>query len=65
MRRITTCAISAPRSRRTAPSVSHVPWTWLRLIHCALGVDEHLEDEDGHKGLDIRQTLFVDRARLW
>ena len=37
----------------------------LRLIHCAISVDERLEDDAGRKGLDIRQTLFVDSARLW
>ena len=37
----------------------------LRLIHCALTIDETLRDNTGRHGLDIKPTLFVDTARLW
>jgi len=37
----------------------------LRLIHCAISVDEDIEDDSGRQGLHLRQTLFVDEARLW
>jgi Plasmid encoded RepA protein len=37
----------------------------LRLIHCALSIDENIRDANGRTGLHIRQALFVDEARLW
>jgi hypothetical protein len=37
----------------------------LRLIHCALSIDENIRDNAGRTGLHIRQTLFVEEARLW
>ena len=37
----------------------------LRLIHCALTIDETIQDNTGRHGLDIKPTLFVDTARLW
>jgi hypothetical protein len=37
----------------------------LRLVHCALSIDENIRDVSGRQGLHIRQTLFVDEARLW
>jgi hypothetical protein len=37
----------------------------LRLIHCALTIDENLRDASGRTGLHIRQALFVEEARLW
>ncbi|MGH8226513.1 MAG: replication protein RepA [Steroidobacteraceae bacterium] len=37
----------------------------LRLIHCALTIDENIRDARGRTGLHIRQALFVEEARLW
>jgi Plasmid encoded RepA protein len=37
----------------------------LRLIHCALSIDENVRDVNGRAGLHIRQALFVEEARLW
>jgi hypothetical protein len=37
----------------------------LRLIHCAVSIDEDIRDEAGRKGLHIRQALFAEEARLW
>jgi hypothetical protein len=37
----------------------------LRLIHCALSIDENVRDANGRTGLHIRQALFVEEARLW
>lgn len=37
----------------------------LRLIHCAISIDENIRDSAGRTGLHIRQTLFVEEARLW
>jgi len=37
----------------------------LRLIHCALSIDENIRDGAGRTGLHIRQTLFVEEAQLW
>ncbi|MBS0380670.1 MAG: hypothetical protein JSS29_19480 [Proteobacteria bacterium] len=37
----------------------------LRLIHCALSIDENIRDANGRAGLHIRQALFVEEARLW
>ncbi len=37
----------------------------LRLIHCALSIDENIRDGAGRQGIHIRQTLFVQEARLW
>src|ERR1700733_2323742 len=37
----------------------------LRLIHCALSIDENIRDANGRTGLHIRQALFVEEARLW
>jgi hypothetical protein len=37
----------------------------LRLIHCAISIDENLRDTSGRNGLHIRQTLFVQEAKLW
>jgi len=37
----------------------------LRLVHCALSIDENIRDVKGRTGLHIRQALFVEEARLW
>jgi hypothetical protein len=37
----------------------------LRLMHCAISIDENIRDAAGRTGLHIRQALFVDEARLW
>jgi hypothetical protein len=37
----------------------------LRLMHCAISIDENLRDAAGRTGLHIRQALFVEEARLW
>ena len=37
----------------------------LRLIHCALSIDENIRDAQGRTGLHIRQALFAEEARLW
>jgi hypothetical protein len=37
----------------------------LRLIHCAVSIDENIRDSQGRTGLHIRQALFVEEARLW
>jgi len=37
----------------------------MRLVHCAISIDEDIRDASGRQGLHIRQSLFVDEARLW
>ncbi len=37
----------------------------LRLVHCAISIDENITDASGRTGLHIRQALFVEEARLW
>jgi len=37
----------------------------LRLIHCAITIDENIRDASGRTGLHIRQALVVEEARLW
>jgi hypothetical protein len=37
----------------------------LRLIHCAVSIDENVRDGAGRAGLHIRQALFAEEARLW
>lgn len=37
----------------------------LRLIHCAISIDENVRDSSGRTGLHIRQALFAEEARLW
>jgi hypothetical protein len=37
----------------------------LRLIHCAVSIDENIQDSSGRTGLHIRQALFAEEARLW
>jgi hypothetical protein len=37
----------------------------LRLMHCAISIDENIRDAAGRTGLHIRQALFVDEAKLW
>jgi hypothetical protein len=37
----------------------------LRLIHCAVSIDENIRDAKGRAGLHIRQALFAEEARLW
>jgi hypothetical protein len=37
----------------------------LRLIHCAISIDENIRDANGRVGLHIRQALFAEEARLW
>jgi hypothetical protein len=37
----------------------------LRLVHCAISIDENIRDPTGRTGLHIRQALFVEEARLW
>jgi hypothetical protein len=37
----------------------------LRLVHCAVSIDENIRDPSGRTGLHIRQALFVEEARLW
>ena len=37
----------------------------LRLIHCAVSIDENIRDAGGRTGLHIRQALFAEEARLW
>src|SRR5277367_462542 len=37
----------------------------LRLIHCAISIDENIRDATGRQGIHIRQALFAEEARLW
>jgi hypothetical protein len=37
----------------------------LRLVHCAISIDENIHDAAGRTGLHIRQALFVEEAKLW
>jgi hypothetical protein len=37
----------------------------LRLIHCAISIDENIRDARGRTGLHIRQALFAEEAQLW
>jgi hypothetical protein len=37
----------------------------LRLMHCAISIDENIRDAAGRTGLHIRQALFVEEAKLW
>ena len=52
------CASEAIRTRVYANQL-------LRLIHCALSIDENIRDANGRSGLHIRQVLFAEEARLW
>jgi hypothetical protein len=37
----------------------------LRLMHCAISIDENVRDARGRTGLHIQQALFAEEARLW
>lgn len=37
----------------------------MRLIHCAVTIDENIRDANGRTGLHIRQALFAQEAQLW
>ena len=37
----------------------------MRLLHCAVSIDENIRDAAGRTGLHIRQALFAQEARLW
>jgi hypothetical protein len=37
----------------------------MRLLHCAVSIDENITDAHGRTGLHIRQALFAQEARLW
>ena len=37
----------------------------MRLLHCAVSIDENITDANGRTGLHIRQALFAQEARLW
>ena len=37
----------------------------IRLVHCAISIDENIRDPSGRVGLHIRQALFAEEARLW
>ena len=37
----------------------------MRLVGCALSIDEDITDNKGRTGLHIRQAHFVEEARLW
>jgi hypothetical protein len=57
--------LDVPISRGERGSLRVYANQLLRLVHCAISVDENIRDASGRQGLHIRQTLFVDEARLW
>lgn len=57
--------LDVPISRGERGSLRVYANQLLRLVHCALSIDENIRDASGRQGLHIRQTLFVDEARLW
>ncbi len=57
--------LDVPVSRGERGSLRTYANQLLRLIRCAISVDENINDSSGRSGLHIRQTLFVEEARLW
>lgn len=57
--------VDVPITRGERGSLSVYANQLLRLIHCALSIDENIRDGAGRQGIHIRQTLFVQEARLW
>lgn len=57
--------LDVPVSRGERGSLRTYANQLLRLIRCAISVDENINDASGRSGLHIRQTLFVQEARLW
>jgi Plasmid encoded RepA protein len=57
--------LDIPVSRGERGSLRTYANQLLRLIHCAVSIDENIRDASGRSGLHIRQTLFVEEARLW
>jgi hypothetical protein len=37
----------------------------MRLVGCAMSIDENITDSHGRVGLHIKQALFAEEARLW
>lgn len=58
-------AIDVPISRGPRGSLTIYANQLMRLIETAFTIEEDLQDSKGRVGLDIRQTLFAERARLW
>ena len=57
--------LDVPISRGDRGSLRVYANQLLRLVHCAISIDENIRDEAGRSGLHIRQALFVEEARLW
>lgn len=57
--------LDVPVSRGERGSLRTYANQLLRLIRCTISVDENINDASGRSGLHIRQTLFVQEARLW
>jgi Plasmid encoded RepA protein len=57
--------LDIPISRGERGSLRTYANQLLRLIHCAISIDENIRDAGGRSGLHIRQALFVQEARLW
>jgi hypothetical protein len=57
--------LAIPITRGDCSSLRVYAIQLLRLIHCALSIDENIRDANGRTGLHIRQALFAEEARLW
>jgi len=57
--------LDVPITRGDRGSIRAYANQLLRLVHCALSIDENVRDASGRSGLHIRQALFVEEARLW
>lgn len=58
-------ALDVPITRGARGSLAVYAQQLLRLIHCTLTIQENIRDGSGREGLDIKNALFVDEARLW
>lgn len=57
--------LDVPITRGARGSLTVYTHQLLRLIHCTLTIQENIRDGSGRQGLDIKNALFVDEARLW
>jgi Plasmid encoded RepA protein len=57
--------LDVPITRGPRGSLTMYANQLLRLIHSTLSIDENIRDGAGRTGLHLRQSLFVDEARLW
>jgi hypothetical protein len=57
--------LDVPITRGARGSLAVYTHQLLRLIHCTLTIQEKIRDGSGRAGLDIKNALFVENARLW